>query len=174
MDPKLSQLDPKLQDAYHRVMGTTPGGNPPTPQPPQPPDPAVAPTAPTAPDLATQPAPQQAVPPPPAEPAFTPPPAPPVQEVQSPPPPAAPDPIPTSLGVSTPSNLPPGSIPGVNSTMAFNADDSHKNVGTTPIKKGGLHIMPVVIGLGIIAALVAYTFVWIILFNVQVPFLPQL
>jgi hypothetical protein len=58
--------------------------------------------------------------------------------------------------------------------MAFNAEDSHKNVGTTPVKKGGMHIMPVVVGLGIVVLLMAYTFVWIMLFNVQVPFLPQL
>jgi hypothetical protein len=68
---------------------------------------------------------------------------------------------------------PSGPIPGVNSTVAFNATDSHKNVGTTPVKKGGLHMMPVIVGIGIVFLLVAYTFVWVYLFKVDLPFLPS-
>jgi len=162
MDPKLSNLDPKLQDAYNRVMGSTPNGNNP-PVPGQSPAPAQDPAA------APPPMPQAPIQPPAPEP--TPPPV--SAETQAMPPaptepPKAPDPMPT------PTNNPSGSIPGVNTTMAFNAEDSHKNVGTTPVKKGGLHMMPLVIGLGILVLLVVYTFVWIILFNVQIPFLPQL
>ncbi len=164
MDPKLSNLDPKLQDAYHRVMGTSHGGNnpPQTTLTPPPQDPAMAPP-PASTDLTSQAfgqSPQAAPPPAPAQ-------------VQEPPPP--PTPVEPSRPIeSAPSNLPPGSIPGVNSTLAFNSEDSHKNVGTTPTKKKGSHLMPVFVGLGIVALLVVYTFVWIILFNVQVPFLPQL
>lgn len=128
MDPKLSNLDPKLQDAYHRVMGNTAPG-------------------------ATQELGQNPAPPPAAEP-------------QTPTTNADP-----SKSAQAPQSV---SIPGVNSTMAFNAEDSHKNVGTTAVKSGGFHAMPIVIGLGIIILLVAYTFVWIMLFNVRVPFLPQL
>ena len=163
MDPKLSNLDPKLQDAYNRVMGGTANvNNPPTPgQPPAPP--AQDPTA-------AQPIPQVPSPQPPAAPEPTPPPA--STETQAPPP--APAETVKTPAPPAPNPLPAGSIPGVNATMAFNAEDSHKNVGTTPVKKRGLHLMPLMIGFGILALIVVYTFVWIILFNVQVPFLPQL
>lgn len=230
MDPKLSSLDPKLQDAYNRVMGSSPTGNtPPTPQPStlNTPDPALAPPISSSPDPvapqfpnppsdppptmidgtqnAAPPAfnsPDPASPPPfPTDPAISPTPdpisPPPMVETAPPPAPAiepSPTPAPTMPEVQsepTPvpdpaispstteqtvatSSMPSNAIPGVTTTVAFNASNSDKNVGTTPVKKGGLHLMPVIVGIGIVFLLTAYTFVWIILFNVQVPFLPQL
>ena len=47
-------------------------------------------------------------------------------------------------------------------------------MGTTTVKKSGMRIMPLAIGFGIVFLLVAYTIVWIMLFNVQIPFLPAL
>lgn len=178
MDPKLSNLDPKLQDAYNRVMGN-PSAGVGAPPPPQNPDPALpnpfaqnpvgSPTPPQNPY--TPPAP--AAPPPPPQPAYTPPPPPAPEPAPAPPLPPAPEPVAPPAPPAPVQNTPAGSIPGVNSTVAFNAADSGKNVGTTPVKKGGLHMMPVLIGVAIIFLLVAYTFVWIFLFKVQVPFLPS-
>lgn len=216
MDPKLSSLDPKLQDAYNRVMGTTPAAPGPQTQAPQAsvtpppaaqaPDPALPPypQAPAQADISSSgfqtpspvdqapqapvysapiPVAESAPPPPPiaenaySTPVTTPPPVPaeptpaqsaPVQEYTQP---AQPQMAPIETSSPAIPSAPSGSIPGVNSTLSFNATDSQKNVGTTPRKKGGLHIMPVVIGLGIVVLLVAYTFAWIILFNVEIPFL---
>ena len=64
-------------------------------------------------------------------------------------------------------------IPGVSSTMAFNANNDRKNQGTTVVKKRGFNFMPIVVGMGIIVLLTVYTFVWITVFNLQIPFLPE-
>lgn len=134
MDPKLSQTDPRLQEAYDRVMnGTTtppaPGGTvPPTPQP-----------------IATNPTVQQS---------------------------AAPA-IPTTPTQPASSPVAPTPSPMAGSTIAFNANNSGKNQGTT-VKRGGSKVMTLVIGLGVIVLLVAYTFVWIYVFKLEVPFLPKL
>lgn len=138
MDPKLSGLDPKLKEAYDRVMsgpvavpaGQSPmGAVPPTPTqqvspPPQAPSPSfgVAPTQPVI----------------PAEPAMS----------------AAPSPT-------------------AGSTIAFNANDNQKNQGATVKHGGGSKLTPILMGLGILVFLVAYTFVWVFVFKLKIPFLPQ-
>lgn len=122
MDPKLPGTDPKLQEAYNRVMNG----------PSVPPPPAPMPAAPTMPQQSTapmQPAPMPAAP---AQPAA----------------------------------------PMTASTLAFNANNPSKNQGAT-VKRGGSKIMSLVVALGIIVLLVVYTFVWIYVFKLQIPFLPQ-
>lgn len=147
MDPKLSQTDPKLQEAYDKVMSgpvapppPVSGGVIPTPQP-------FAPVTPAA----TQPSPV----PMPMAPSPTPAPF------------ATPQPVtPQSTAPVTPSPSTMGS------TLAFNANNAGKNQGTT-VKRGGSKVMSLIVGLGIIVILVAYTFVWIYVFKLQIPFLPK-
>jgi len=235
MDPKLSNLDPKLQDAYNRVMGgsvnntTTPqqpNQTPPSSQePPLQSSPTQTPPPPTTaqnqPYQTSQSQEQQtsatapAYPPPPTDPdpGITPPsqftentnpnpypngyketppdilsqsaqapivssPAPDPEKQTLPdetPPPSTPiDETPgPSASESTISTAPAqAAMPSSSSTIAFNAENSSKNIGTTPVKKGGLNILPLVVGLGVILLLLAYTFVWILIFNVELPFLP--
>lgn len=129
MDPKLSGLDPKLREAYERVMNgpTSPGS--PTP-----------PTNPQTPAQQTPPAPQAA--PTPAS-------------VNAP---AAP--------ASTPAH--PISNPSFNSG-SFN---TAAPTGTTTVKKAGGKMSTILIILGLIVLLIAYTFVWVYLFDLKIPFLP--
>ena len=169
MDPKLSNLDPKLKEAYDRVM------NGPVPSPIS----TNPPPVPPAPNSVTQGA------------------SPSVNPVQTPPPvsnfshnispiqppgnfsnsqsPAAPS---FSDGVSNinPTPSAPASInptSAINSTIAFNASNAGKNQGTTPAKHGGSRsMMPILIGVGIVGLLAAYTFVWVIVFDLKLPFLP--
>lgn len=125
MDPKLSGLDPKLREAYERVMNGP--ASPPVPnQVEQPSAPQSAPQTPSSPP---NPEPVQAAPPPP-----------------------------------TP----------VSSTISYNANSSSTNQGITAVKKGGgSKLSTVFILLGLIVLLVAYTFVWIYVFKLKIPFLPQ-
>ncbi len=137
MDPKLSATDPKLQEAYDRVMNgpaTPPGGAVPPPPPVAPP--------PFNPAIGAQP-----IAPAPVQPAA------PVMPQAAPAAPAAPSPI-------------------GGGTIAFNANNPGKNQGAT-VKHGGSKMMSLVLGLGVIVLLVAYTFVWIYVFKLQIPFLPQ-
>ena len=106
---------------------------------------------------------QQVVQPPQASPTLpqqnfnsAPPVAPPVQTVNPVVEPVAPNPD-TSIG----------------STIAFNANNAQKNQGTVSVKKSGSKIMTAFLGLGLIVLLVAYTFVWIYVFKLKIPFLPQ-
>ncbi|MBI2621784.1 MAG: hypothetical protein HYW63_04050 [Candidatus Levybacteria bacterium] len=139
MDPKLSNLDPKLQDAYNRVMS-----GPAAPPPPSGTVPGAVP------------------PPPPPSPAFPPP----------PPPPVSPNPAPVAPPLAAePAPAPQASSFG--STLAFNASNAGKNQGTVGVKRGGSKIMSLIILLGVIVFLAGYTVVWIYVFKLQVPYLPQ-
>lgn len=146
MDPKQpAQLDPKLKEAYDRVMGTAtpPVASPTTPQPPVPvatPNPAVTlpPTQSTSAAPTTQPA-----APTPAEPPLT----------------VAPVVMPHStetvrIGGATPIEV------------------QHTTTGVVVkgTKKG---ISPVIIALGAIVFLVVYSLFWIKFLNVPVPFINQ-
>lgn len=187
MDPKLSNLDPRLQDAYKRVMND-PGANqqpqqgqpstdapPKVPPPPADPAPGITPLSQFGgnnPNQSQNQTPNQ-------DPAAFAPPMPdsaPVQPETPAPPPAPPEVnlrnLPPEDSVPIDASSPP--MPSSSSTVAFNAANSSKNVGTTPVKKGGLHAVPILVGLGVIILLVVYTFVWILIFNVQIPFLPQI
>jgi len=178
MDPKLSNLDPKLQAAYNRVMGGT-NVNP----TPQQPDQASQTPQPTQ-QIPQQQSPSNIPVPPPADPApgITP-----ASQFSTNTPANNPsyvnqNPIPTPPPPPQPNNNPNESIkphnpppvmPSSSSTVAFNADNSSKNIGTTPIEKGGHHMLPFIVGIGILILLAAYTFIWIMIFNVDVPFLPK-
>lgn len=167
MDPKqqLNQLDPKLQEAYNRVMGTASTSNvamanagtpasdaasptpPPTqsPQPPLPPKPA-----------APQPIPQPPVAPPPPAATFVPPlPAEKPQE----------DSMASSMPITkvyTPSPSADAATSGfVAATPQTQAEE----------KKHG--ISPVILILGGLVFFIIYTLVWIRVFNLSLPFLPQ-
>jgi hypothetical protein len=190
MDPKLSNLDPKLADAYNRVMNAPTAAvspqNPPIASPYTPSTPPIQAPAPVQTPMQTFPAQPQtpnqdslsSLPPLPTQQ--------PVETFQAPvqAPPVPPTPPQEAVTapplVQTPSQNPApvqtfssNAMPGASSTIAFNANDSGKNQGTTVIKKRGSHIMPVVVGMGIIMLLTVYTFVWVMVFNVQIPFLPQ-
>ncbi len=155
MDPKLSNLDPNLKAAYDKVMS----------------GPAVPPAGPN-----------------PVAPGVSVPPPPPVQQVS--PPTIAPAPQPSfnqtpAPAASTPQTVIPSEpviptaapsaaapIPG--GTIAFNANDAQKNQGTTTtVKRGGSKFKSIFLGIGILALLVGYTFVWIFVFKLKVPFLPK-
>lgn len=138
MDPKLSATDPKLQEAYDRVMNgpavPPPGTIPPPPAP-----------APFSPQMGTSSTPIPVQPQAPVIPSE-------IIPQAAPAAPAAPSPF--------------------GGTIAFNANNPGKNQGAT-VKRGGSKVMSLVLGLGVIILLVAYTFVWIYVFKLQIPFLPQ-
>ncbi len=182
MDPKLSGLDPKLQDAYSRVMNgpsTLPGQTP-------------APAAPNQPPAPAQPNinhPTQAThinPPQPANPTLEPslptgfpnsPESTPPSSVGFEPPAAAP-----TLGLEhelpntpfpSPVNEPslhPDPTPAINSTVAFNANNSSVTT-TAPGEKPKKSVLPVVIGIFIPIFLVVYAIVWMVIFDVKLPFI---
>lgn len=151
MDPhqqQLNQLDPKLKEAYERVMGI--GKIPPSP----PANPPVSPQSPlgqgaadTSAERVRTPLPISPIPIPPVTPASTPPNQTPATGWTSPvPPPAA--------------AMPPV-MPGKN------AFGEH---GFVAKKKST--VSPVIIVLGVIVFLTVYTIFWIKFFNIKVPFLP--
>ena len=149
MDPKLSGIDPKLQDAYNRVMNGP--ANPPSPQSQQPAVPGV---------------PNQPVAPPP----------PPPNQPVSPPPPSLPpqlnlNPTPVQPIVSTDPS-PSSGAPSFATPTGFNPN-AGKNLGTVAVKRGHSKIMPMIVSLAVLVFLVGYTFVWIYFFKLKIPFLPQ-
>mgnify|MGYP001592617472 CR=1 FL=1 len=147
MDPKLSNMDPKLKEAYDRVMS----------------GPTNAPVAgPTPLGGASGPTPAGVVPPPPT------------QQVSPPAPVPSPSFNTSPVQPVTPAEpaLSAGPPPLASSTIAFNANNAGKNQGTTTVKHGGSKLMPVFMGLGILVFLVAYTFVWVYVFKLKIPFLP--
>ncbi len=162
MDPKqqLNQLDPKLKEAYERVMGAPVGTSPQsTPQPTTPPPPVTTP-----------PASSQPLPPPPP-----PPPAPPAQAVAQPPimPQAAqpmqfaqPIPVPTGNPFGQPPAQPQQQGQQPQQKQAKPGEASHGFVAG----KKGLGISPIfLIVIGIIF-LAVYTVFWLKFFNIPLPF----
>lgn len=164
-----TNLDPKLKEAYDRVMGTlsamptapsspTPIPVAPSPMsPPTPPTPTAATMPQEQPTPIAAPFPQQApvlpVPQPVAAVSFAPLPiAPAAQTAQS-------TPVPIPITPSTPSQ----------------ANTNAQPAGTTFVAKGnkkGLHIPPVLIALGVVVFFIGYAAFWIFFFKVKVPFLP--
>lgn len=134
MDPKLSGLDPKLREAYERVMN-----GPSSPQP--------APTqTEQQPSSAQQSSPQSTI------------------QTQTPPPTPNPTPIQTAGPPQAPTS----------STISYNATSTNSNQGISAVKRGGgSKFSTVFILLGLIVLLVVYTFVWVYVFKLKVPFLPQ-
>lgn len=140
MDPKLGGLDPKLKEAYERVMNRP-----------------SAPSGQSTLGSAPIPTPQQTMPAQPATPQANS-----DQPVLGQAPSTAPSPA-----LSDFSQAPSATT----STVAFNADNSSLNQGAV-LKKGGSKTSTLVILIGLIILLVAYTFVWIYIFKLKIPFLP--
>lgn len=155
MDPKnqLSGLDPKLKEAYERVMGTTiPPASPP-PAPPQ--EPATS-----LPTSQTEPLPSpanQTSEPAPAQP-------PPVQEPsQEPPPQPEPPPVPPAQPSIAPAEPVPSPVQSVQPTgFVANASKKEKLVGLKLSR-------PILMAVGA-ALLVLYIFFWMRVFNLSFPF----
>ena len=90
-----------------------------------------------------------------------------------------PPPIEQAAPQSQPQTIPQPAAPqpnqssGINSTIAFNAHNSEVNKGTTPVKGGGGIMKKILILLVVLVLLVAYTFVWIYVLKLDVPFLPK-
>jgi len=188
MDPqKLSQLDPKLREAYQRVMGTsTPKADAPsqaqspTPTPPSP-DPIPQPTIPTPPitpsipESPTQPAePPQSIPQPVSDP---------IPAAQLPQPAINPQPptIPTPEPIADPQTAMPTSsnFDQMNSAVAGVPAASSPNFSvpqpqTKPLvpAKKKMKILPLLIVLGVIIFIAGYTFFWTQIFKFKLPFLP--
>ena len=179
MDPqKLSQLDPKLREAYQRVMGTPipqPRGEPASPkiqrgepiQAQTPPPPATSDVVPAGghmppmPDPTTTPLPQPES----------------VSEPQSAIP--QPDPVPPlEPAISPEPPVQASNFVQMNSEVA--AAPSQNFAQPTPIaqaqtmaikKKSGI-MMPVLFGIVGLASIAIYTLFWTKIFNFKLPFLP--
>lgn len=165
MDPKLSNLDPKLKEAYERVMGNS--NTPPTPPPPPVanPNPQATPVIP---------------PPPPVEP---PPPSPGVPESSS---------ETVHIGPTEPSAMPPSPPPPpMPETQTSGSETVHIGPAETAVMppptpteaikpypsqvlktERGSRISPIIIGLLVMVFLISYTFLWVRVFNLKIPFLP--
>ncbi len=188
MDPqKLSQLDPKLRDAYQRVMGT--------PLPPMP-----------APDPTSVPQPEPMPPPPPAEPDSIPAggSAPTIQEPPLQPPVSEPEsvfsPISEPLTEPQPAINPQPEVPPVGGPTPEPAIPQQQNSNFAPvnfeastapivanpvspnfaapapiqpqtmaIKKKGGRLTPVMTGIAILVFIVVYTLFWTKIFNFKLP-----
>lgn len=189
MDPqKLSQLDPKLREAYQRVMGTTipepqvapvqaqtPPTTPPMPYPtpapmPQPePEPAPMPTPtieepPTTSEPQSIPTPQPTIPEP--QPAI-PQPQPPIPEPTSTPEPVIPQPA-AQANNFVQMNSEVATAP---TSANFSAPASTPQAQTMTIKKKS-GMMPILIVAASLFFLMVYFLFWTKIFNFKLPFLP--
>lgn len=151
MDPKANttspgQLDPKLQEAYDKVMAV-------------PTEPAVPPTATPEPTMpTTSPSPDPSAPTAPVTPQPTMPAAEP-----------APAPVmPTPAMDTTP--VMPTSPDAAPTTVTL--DNPVMNTHPAKVKKP-MKVSPVVLIVGGLVLLVAYALIWIKIFNLQVPFINQ-
>jgi len=195
MDPqKLAQLDPKLRDAYQRVMGTTipepnpapsqaqtpsPAGGPPTtnpspiPQPqPQPepnpaPSPIVEPTPPAAPTEEPSVPIQPTVPP-----TTEPQPAPLTPEPAVEPQPAI-NPQPQAMSAQPTSNFVQmnSEVAAAPTTSTPNFSAPAPETQTVAVKKKS-GIMPILFGFVGLIFIAIYTIFWAKILNFKLPFLP--
>lgn len=165
MDPKkAAQLDPKLQEAYDRVMGvaTNPAQPAASPAP-------VAPAASPSPIMPTQ-SQSPAMPVSPVDPMISGA-TPSVTPTISPQPDTASQPMPViPADPTTPNASPAVTAP------AMPAQDPLPGSPAKPhafVAKKGMKVSPVILAVGGIAFLVVYTLIWVKVFNLQLPFLPQ-
>ena len=170
MDPqKLSQLDPKLRDAYQRVMGTPLPQVQPASQQDEPihaqtpPPPAGGPT-PTIEEPGTPPQPPEYQPPVPEPTTPEPPPAIPAPE------PAIPQQPPLGTNNFVQMNSEVASAPTVAPPASPNFA-APATASTIAVKKKSM-MMPVMIGAAALVFLAIYTLFWTKLFSLKVPFLP--
>lgn len=160
MDPKLSNLDPKLKEAYDRVMN----------------GPAAQPTQTVTQNSAIPPTPTTQNPIPQNEHIMTPnsqAPQATINQIQNPPLNYN-NPAVHATPPVDPTNPSFNPNPAINSTIAFNANNDAKNQGTSPVKKGHNAMLPIVIVVLISILVVVYAFVWAVIFDVQLPFIPAL
>lgn len=151
MDPKnLPSLDPKLKEAYDRVMSTSLPQTPPTPTQPAP----QAPTPPTTPEPVAAPT----TPAPVATPAQSTLPPIPTTAVQ----PAAPTNVVTPTPAYTTLSAPE---PATTHSSTFVAGAAH----TAPSKSKISPVLLIVLGVVFFAV---YSLFWLRFFNVPLPFLP--
>ena len=168
MDPKLSQLDPKLRDAYNRVLNGQTAQNTQSPSPAQP---AQAPTGGTIQPqtsplvdhnpIQPQPEPQMQMPSPIQAPQQTPAP------VQAGAIPQGPQVVVATQPQQAGQTPPP--VQNLGGTVAFNANGA---TNTTVVKKGTGKIKHILLAIGVIIALLVYTYMWIWIFKIKLPFLP--
>lgn len=187
MDSKLPQLDPKLKEAYDRVLNgqntqpAQPVQNPlpPSPQPlpvfqPQQPQPPIQQIDPIGPQTISS-APQAnfteqvmpTVPPQPKPFVATPELTTPIQPIQPTP---APQPIMPSMQPPQPQSIQTPPAQNIGGSIAYNAAGS--TAAQTVVKKGKPNILHMLLGIGAVVFLVAYTFMWIFIFKIKLPFLP--
>ena len=160
MDPqKLSQLDPKLRNAYQRVMGTVI------------PEPQVAPIQTQAPPLTnnyTVPAPPNPIPNPQPQPE-------PQQPTVEPQPAINPQPViptqPTSNFVQMNSQVPAAPPAATPPTQNFTVPTPQAQTMVSKKKKGGI-MMPIFFVIVGLVSIAGYTFFWTKFFNLKLPFLP--
>ena len=185
MDPqKLASLDPKLREAYQRVMGTplpqvqpaSPRGEPvqaQTPPMPTPPTPIPDPTPTPAPIPEPQPS--------------SPPGNQPMPTIEEPTEPPVQPPTPSQPPVSEPEPAIPQQPPlGANNFVQMNSEVASAptvappaspnfaapaTASTIAVKKKSMMI-PVMIGVASLVFLAIYTLFWTKLFNLKLPFLP--
>ncbi|MBI4089429.1 MAG: hypothetical protein HY424_01820 [Candidatus Levybacteria bacterium] len=164
MDPqKLSQLDPKLREAYQRVMGASvsqPQAQPPTTIPTTPAQPPnLTSTSPVKPQSISTSIPIEDKTP------FNP--------IKPPEPPVQPKPAPQSI----PQNPSPQTISfdqmnsEVSSPSSPNFTQPEPQAKIIPVKKKN-KFMPILIGIVGLVLIAAYTFLWTKIFNLKLPFLP--
>ena len=179
MDPKqqINQLDPKLKEAYERVMGTPvggaqaaqPNGTIPSTQPPAPATPVQsAPSAPMPPAPPAPPAPNQAAP---AMPHFTSPqpmPQPVMPMSQGAPAHVQQNPAANPFGLPAQPQAPstPSAAPAAQGKPGA---ASHGFVAN----KKGLHISPIILIVAGVIFLLVYTVFWFKFFNIPLPLIGQ-
>lgn len=178
MDPqKLSQLDPKLREAYQRVMGTvipkpqSPPAQTQTPPPinkPPIPDPISTPPAQPQPEPATPPATQP-------KPFFIP--QPPTNPQPEAPPAGEPTPqssIPTQSTSNFTQMNSEVAAPSVTATVPVltpNFTTPASQTQTAVLKKKGNMLIPAMIVITILVFIVVYGLFWARIFNLNLPFL---
>ena len=166
MDPKSStQLDPKLQEAYNRVMGTPTGND------------VTQPTTATNSTLTPSSLPTDQAGP--VMPNVTP-----ISDatVTNPVPtanPVIPDPINTPAAIDPMANVTPPVIETPPVTIETSQPTMSTVENTASVKsqafsaKKGMKVSPVILIVGAIVFLIVYTLIWVKVFGLQIPFLPQ-
>lgn len=169
MDPqKLASLDPKLRDAYQRVMGTPlpePQAAPVQAQTPPPPPPMPDPIPNPQPE--PEPIPQEPIPP--IQEPFVPQSQPSMPETAPPPEPAiAPEESPVQASNFAPMNSEVPAAPSQN----FIAPSAIPQAQTVTLKKKNGIMTSILFGIVSLVFIVIYTLFWTKIFNFKLPFLP--
>lgn len=166
MDSKLPQLDPKLKEAYDRVLN---GQNvQPLQSPTQAPQ-SPSLTQPQQPQMSAQPEPMgpQTISSAPQGGVATGP-ATPIQSMQQPQPGVSSEIHAPIQPIQQQPNPTPPPVQNIGGSIAYNAGGT---TAQTVVKKGKPNIMHFLLGLGAVVFLIGYTFIWIFIFKIKLPFL---